>query len=35
MAEGDVVEIEYFGEQIKATVTPEPLYDPQMTRLRG
>ena len=27
-AEGDVVEIEYFGEQIKATVTPEPLVRP-------
>ena len=35
VAEGDVVEIEYFGERVKATVTPEPLYDPQMTRLRG
>ena len=35
VAEGDVVEISYFGQQVKATVTPEPLYDPQMTRLRG
>ena len=35
VAEGDVVEISYFGEQVKATVTAEPLYDPQMTRLRG
>ncbi|HYI58860.1 MAG TPA: FAD-dependent oxidoreductase [Microlunatus sp.] len=35
VAEGDVVEIDYFGERVKATVTPEPLYDPQMTRLRG
>jgi glycine cleavage system aminomethyltransferase T/glycine/D-amino acid oxidase-like deaminating enzyme len=35
VTEGDVVEISYFGQQIKATVTPEPLYDPQMTRLRG
>lgn len=33
--EGDVVEIEYFGERIKATVTAEPLVDPDMTRLRG
>ena len=35
LAEGDGVEIEYFGVRIAATVTPEPLYDPQMTRLRG
>ncbi|KAI1737374.1 Dimethylglycine oxidase [Xylaria scruposa] len=33
--EGDAVEIEYFGQRIKATVTPEPLFDPQMSRLRG
>ncbi|KAI0811771.1 Dimethylglycine oxidase [Xylaria sp. FL0064] len=33
--EGDAVEIEYFGQRIKATVTTEPLYDPQMSRLRG
>jgi dimethylglycine oxidase len=33
--EGDAVEIEYFGNRIKATVNPEPLVDPQMTRLRG
>jgi len=35
VAEGDVVEISYFGQRIKASVTPEPLYDPQMARLRG
>ena len=35
ITEGDVVEISYFGQPVKATVTPEPLYDPQMTRLRG
>ena len=35
VAEGDAVEIEYFGTRIKATVTPEPLYDPEMKRLRG
>jgi glycine cleavage system aminomethyltransferase T len=35
LTEGDAVEIEYFGERIRATVTPEPLYDPEMTRLRG
>ncbi|KAK5626483.1 hypothetical protein RRF57_002198 [Xylaria bambusicola] len=33
--EGDGVEIEYFGQRVKATVSPEPLYDPKMTRLRG
>jgi glycine cleavage system aminomethyltransferase T len=33
--EGDAVEIEYFGNRIQATVTCEPLVDPQMTRLRG
>ena len=32
---GDAVEIEYFGTRIPATITPEPLYDPKMTRLRG
>ena len=35
VAEGDVVEIGYFGQRVKATVTAEPLYDPQMSRLRG
>jgi glycine cleavage system aminomethyltransferase T len=35
VAEGDAVEIEYFGNRIRATVTPEPLYDPEMKRLRG
>ncbi|GAP86774.1 putative dimethylglycine Oxidase [Rosellinia necatrix] len=35
VGEGDAVEIEYFGQRIKATVTPEPLYDPKMARLRG
>jgi glycine cleavage system aminomethyltransferase T/glycine/D-amino acid oxidase-like deaminating enzyme len=33
--EGDTVEIEYFGEAIKATVASEPLFDPEMTRLRS
>jgi glycine cleavage system aminomethyltransferase T len=32
---GDSVEIEYFGRRIRAAVTAEPLYDPNMTRLRG
>ncbi|MBD2763608.1 FAD-dependent oxidoreductase [Kocuria sp. cx-455] len=32
---GDEVEIEYFGTRIPATVTADPLFDPQMTRLRG
>jgi glycine cleavage system aminomethyltransferase T/glycine/D-amino acid oxidase-like deaminating enzyme len=35
VGEGAAVEIEYFGRRIPATVTPEPLYDPEMTRLRG
>ncbi|KAI3394944.1 hypothetical protein diail_2051 [Diaporthe ilicicola] len=35
LEEGDPVEIEYFGQRIKATVTPEPLFDPNMERLRG
>jgi glycine cleavage system aminomethyltransferase T/glycine/D-amino acid oxidase-like deaminating enzyme len=35
VAEGDAVEIAYFGSRIRATVTPEPLYDPEMKRLRG
>ena len=35
LGEGDKVEIGYFGELIKATVTAEPLVDPEMTRLRG
>lgn len=33
VAEGAGVEIEYFGRRIKATVTAEPLYDPDMKRL--
>ncbi|KAH4035301.1 hypothetical protein HBI25_121730 [Parastagonospora nodorum] len=33
--EGEAVEIEYFGKKIKATVTPDPLYDPQDRRLRS
>src|SRR4051794_7060564 len=32
---GTSVEIEYFGTRIRATVSAEPLVDPQMTRLRG
>jgi glycine cleavage system aminomethyltransferase T/glycine/D-amino acid oxidase-like deaminating enzyme len=32
---GDTVEIEYFGTRIPATVTADPLYDPEMKRLRG
>ncbi|KMQ82397.1 sarcosine dehydrogenase [Lasius niger] len=35
VVEGDVVEIEYFGRRIHATVTAEPLYDPQGRRLRA
>lgn len=32
---GTQVEIEYFSKRYGATVVPEPLYDPQMTRLRS
>ncbi|MGP9650796.1 GcvT family protein [Glutamicibacter sp. AOP38-B1-38] len=32
---GDAVAIEYFGKPIAATVVDDPLYDPQMDRLRG
>ena len=35
IGEGDAVEIEYFGRRITATVTPEPLVDPQMIKIRG
>ncbi|KAJ9652615.1 hypothetical protein H2198_008142 [Neophaeococcomyces mojaviensis] len=35
VVEGDTVEIEYFGRRIQASVTPEPVYDPQMSRLHG
>jgi glycine cleavage system aminomethyltransferase T/glycine/D-amino acid oxidase-like deaminating enzyme len=31
----DEVEIEYFGEKVKARVAQEPLFDPEMKRLRG
>lgn len=34
IGEGQSVEIEYFSRRIRATVRPEPLYDPKMTRLR-
>ena len=33
--EGDPMEIEYFGNWIRATVTREPVFDPEMRRLRG
>ncbi|KAJ5626295.1 dimethylglycine dehydrogenase precursor [Penicillium lagena] len=33
VAEGEPVEIEYFGRRIQATVTADPLYDPNMSRL--
>jgi glycine cleavage system aminomethyltransferase T/glycine/D-amino acid oxidase-like deaminating enzyme len=32
---GTSVEIEYFGRRIPATVTAEPLVDPEMIRIRG
>lgn len=31
----DSVEIEYFGRRIKANVAAEPVYDPQMSRLKA
>ncbi|KAK1148856.1 hypothetical protein N8T08_008741 [Aspergillus melleus] len=34
-SEGEKIEIEYFGRRIKATVTREPLYDPQGSRMRA
>ncbi|MFJ3951098.1 FAD-dependent oxidoreductase [Streptomyces sp. Je 1-4] len=33
-APGTAVHIEYFGEKIPATVAQEPLFDPQMERIR-
>tara|TARA_R110002003_G_scaffold135_3_gene12512 strand:- start:12513 stop:15065 length:2553 start_codon:yes stop_codon:yes gene_type:complete len=33
--EGESVEVEYFGKRIQATVTADPLYDPQGRRLRS
>lgn len=35
IVEGGVVELEYFGRRVNATVTAEPLFDPQGSRLRG
>jgi glycine cleavage system aminomethyltransferase T len=32
---GDTVEVEYFGARVPATVAVEPLFDPDMSRLRG
>lgn len=32
---GDTVHIDYFGKRVAATITEDPLYDPQMKRLRG
>jgi glycine cleavage system aminomethyltransferase T len=31
---GTAVEIQYFGEAVRATVAAEPLVDPEMTRIR-
>ncbi|KAK5098659.1 hypothetical protein LTR70_002548 [Exophiala xenobiotica] len=35
VGEGNKVELEYFGCRIQASVTAEPLYDPQMKNMRG
>jgi glycine cleavage system aminomethyltransferase T len=32
---GQPVTIRYFGEDVAATVATDPLFDPEMTRLRG
>lgn len=34
LAAGASTHIEYFGEKVSATVTDEPLFDPEMTRIR-
>ena len=33
--EGQTVAIEYFGERLTASITSEPLFDPEGLRLRG
>jgi dimethylglycine oxidase len=33
--EGTPLEIEYFAERLAATVAPDPLFDPAMTRMRS
>ncbi|RYO82596.1 hypothetical protein DL762_006550 [Monosporascus cannonballus] len=32
--EGDAAEVEYFGQRIKATVTPEPVYESELGNLQ-
>ncbi|WP_328559342.1 GcvT family protein [Streptomyces coelicoflavus] len=34
LAAGTGVHVEYFGEKVPATVAEEPLFDPEMTRIR-
>ncbi|RYP27060.1 hypothetical protein DL767_007834 [Monosporascus sp. MG133] len=34
VSEGDSVEVEYFGRRIKATVTPEPVYESELGNLQ-
>jgi glycine cleavage system aminomethyltransferase T len=34
LSAGDGVEVEYLGRRFAATVADEPLYDPEMIRLR-
>lgn len=31
---GDTVQIEYFGKRVDATITADPIYDPEMKKLR-
>ena len=35
VADGDTVQIEYFGRRVDATVVPEPLVDPEMKKIRA
>ena len=32
---GTALEILYFGERFKATISPDPLFDAKMTRLKA
>ncbi|CAG9992940.1 unnamed protein product [Clonostachys byssicola] len=34
MKEGDAVDVEYFGRSVKATVTSDPVFDPENSRLQ-
>ncbi len=34
-APGTLLEVEYFGERFRATVSAEPLFDPKMMRMKA